>query len=262
MKFTKMHGCGNDYIVINSFKNTIDLTPEEIIFLCKPHFGVGSEGLLIATKSDKADFRMRMFNIDGTEAEMCGNGIRCISKFAYDEKIIINKIATVETKVGIKNIELIFDNDNFIGVKVNMGKAEFSENPTNNEYNLHCVSIGNPHAVMIVDNVNEFPITELGPKIENHKGFPNKTNVEFVEIVNKNMVNLRIWERGCMETYSCGTGSCATVAVLNKLGLVDNNCLVKLKGGELKIELINNEIFMIGNAIRVFEGEIDLSHFI
>ena len=258
IKFTKMHGCGNDYVVIDGFNKNIQLSPEQISFMCKTHFGIGSEGLLIVEKSNKADFKMRMFNIDGTEAEMCGNGIRCISRFAYDENIIKEKKIIVETKAGLKQVELIFKNNNVEDVKVNMGKAEFLENSTNNEYDLHCVSVGNPHAVMIVDNVKDFPVIELGPKIETHKAFPNKTNVEFVEIVNKNLVNLRVWERGCGETFACGTGSCATVAVLNKLNLIDKNCIVKLKGGDLKIELVNDEIFMTGNAVKVFVGEINL----
>ena len=139
-----------------------------------------------------------------------------------------------------------------------MGEAKFLDNPTNGEYDLHCVSVGNPHAIMIVKNVKDFLVTELGPKIETHKGFPNRTNVEFVEIINRNLVNLRVWERGCGETFACGTGSCATVAMLNKLGLVDNNCTVKLKAGDLKIELIDKTIFMSGNAVRVFDGEINL----
>lgn len=259
MKFRKMHGCGNDYVVVNGFKENIDkLTAEKIAFLCAPHFGIGSEGLLIALPSKIADFRMRMFNIDGTEAEMCGNGIRCISKFAFDEKIINKKIARVETKAGIKAVELMFDDDDvFSGVKVNMGKAEFLENPAR-EYDLNCVSVGNPHAVMVVEDVKNFPVQELGPKIEKHSGFPNKTNVEFVEIANRNEVNLRVWERGCAETFACGTGSCATVAALKKLGLVDNNCVVNLKGGSLKIEIADDEIFMTGNAISVFDGDIEL----
>ena len=146
MKFTKMHGCGNDYVVINGVKNNVDLKKEQIAFLCTPHFGIGSEGLLIAMPSKIADFRMRMFNVDGTEAEMCGNGIRCISKFAFEEGIITAKTATVETKAGIKNIELIFNEKEIQGVKVNMGKATFLKNPTT-EYELNCVSVGNPHAV-------------------------------------------------------------------------------------------------------------------
>lgn len=259
MNFTKMHGCGNDYVVVNGFKENFKLTQNEIAFLCTAHFGIGSEGLLLALPSDVADFRMRMFNIDGTEAEMCGNGIRCISKFAYDQDIVFKKEITVETKAGIKSITLIFDNKNEItDVKVNMGKAEILKNPTA-EYDLQCISVGNPHAIMIVENVDNFPVCELGHKIEHHKGFPNRTNVEFAEIIDRNTVKMRVWERGCGETFACGTGSCATVFALNKLNLIDNNCLVKLKGGNLNIEIVNNEILMMGNAIKVFDGVIDLS---
>lgn len=255
MKFTKMHGCGNDYIVIDGTKNNIELKKEEIAFLCTPHFGIGSEGLLIALPSEVADFRMRMFNIDGSEAEMCGNGIRCISKFAFEEGIIKTKAATVETRAGIKNIELIFNGMDIEGVKVNMGKATFLENPAT-EYRLNCVSVGNPHAIMIVEDIENFPVHELGPKIENHPGFPNRTNVEFVKIINRKNVVLRVWERGCGETFACGTGSCATAAALNRLNLIDNECTVKLKGGDLKIEIINGEIFMSGNAVKVFDANI------
>jgi diaminopimelate epimerase len=252
MKFKKMHGCGNDYIVVNGFDEKETLSQEQIAFLCKSHFGIGSEGLLRAEYSNKADFRMRMFNVDGTEAEMCGNGIRCISRFARDEGIVKKDKFLVETGAGIKTIELIADD-----VKVAMGRVEFLENPTS-EYELHCVSVGNPHAIMIVDDVEACPVHELGPKIENHKGFPKKTNVEFVKVVNRNLVDMRVWERGCGETFACGTGSCASVAALNKLGLVDNDVIVKLKGGNLKIELVNGEIFMTGNAVSVYTGNIEV----
>lgn len=251
-----MHGCGNDYVVINGIKNDINLTEKQIAFLCTQHFGVGSEGLLIAMPSKIADFRMRMFNVDGTEAEMCGNGIRCISRFAFENGIVNNKKMSIETKAGIKYIELASTENDYL-VKVNMGKAEFLENPAK-EYDLYCVSVGNPHAIMIVKDVENFPVCELGPKIENHKGFPNRTNVEFAEIIDRKNVRLRVWERGCAETFACGTGSTATFAILNKLNLVDTTCNIKLNGGVLSFELINNEIFMTGNAVKVFDGEINL----
>ena len=252
MFFTKMHGCGNDYISIDCFNQKINLSQEQISFLCSLHFGIGSEGLLMLLPSDKADFRMRMFNVDGTEAEMCGNGIRCITKFAHDKGVMKKNTASVETKSGIKYVELIDGN-----VRVNMGQPEFLENPTK-EYDLHCVSMGNPHAVMIVDDLKNFPVSEIGPKIENHKCFPNRTNVEFAKIIDKNNIELRVWERGCSETLACGTGACGTFAVLNKLNLIDNNANIKLKGGNLKIEIIDNQIFMTGNAIVVFNGEINI----
>lgn len=255
MKFTKMHGCGNDFIVINSFKEEIKLNKEKIVSLCTLHFGVGSEGLLVVLPSKVADFRMRMFNIDGSEAEMCGNGIRCLAKFAYEEKIITKTKVTIETKAGVKHVELLFDKKEVVSVKVNMGKAEFLQNPVK-EFDLQCVSVGNPHAVMVVDNVDKFPVSEIGHKIENHKNFPNKTNVEFVEIVDNDVVKMRVWERSCGETLACGTGSCAVFAALNRLGVVNDKCLFKLRGGELLIELINGDIIMTGNAVNVFKGEI------
>jgi diaminopimelate epimerase len=252
IKFRKMHGCGNDYITLNCFKEKIDLTSRQINFLCTPHFGIGSEGLLMALPSDRADFRMQMFNIDGSEAEMCGNGIRCVSKFARDEGIVNRDKFFVETKVGIKSVELV-GND----VKVNMGKAEFLKNPAK-EYDLYCVSMGNPHAVMIVDNVESFPVHEIGAKIEVHTGFPNRTNVEFAQIINRKLTYMRVWERGCGETFACGTGSCATFATLNRLGLLDNDATIKLKGGILKTQLLDGEIFMTGNAINVYDGAVSI----
>ena len=256
MKFTKMHGCGNDFIVIDGIHNNINLTQKQITSLCSQHFGIGSEGLLIISPSKITDFKMQIFNIDGTEAEMCGNGIRCISRFAFENGILNKKTMSVETKAGIKYIELVSTKNDYL-VKVNMGKAEFFENSVK-EYELHCVSVGNPHAIMIVDNVNDFPVCEVGPKIENHKCFPNKINAQFVQIIDKKNIKLRTWERGCAETLACGTGACATCAVLNKLGLIDKVCNVKVSGGNLKIELINDQIFMTGNAVKVFDGEIHI----
>ncbi len=256
MKFTKMHGCGNDFVVVDGIKNNINFNQEQIAFLCSQHFGIGSEGLLVALPSKITDFKMQMFNIDGTEAEMCGNGIRCISRFAFENGIVNKKNMSVETKAGIKYIELV-STENDYQVKVNMGKAEFLENPAK-EYNLQCVSVGNPHAVMIVNDVENFPVCDLGPKIENHKAFPNRTNVEFAQVIDRKNVRLRIWERGCGETLACGTGSTATFAILNKLNLIDKVCNIQLNGGLLKFEMIDNEIFMTGNAVKVFDGEINL----
>lgn len=256
MKFTKMHGCGNDFVVVDGIKNNINFNQEQIAFLCSQHFGIGSEGLLVALPSKIADFQMKMFNVDGTEAEMCGNGIRCISRFAFENGIVNKKNMSVETKAGIKYIELV-STENDYQVKVNMGRAEFLENPAK-EYNLHCVSVGNPHAVMIVNDVKNFPVCDLGPKIENHKAFPNRTNVEFAQVIDRKNVRLRIWERGCGETLACGTGSTATFAILNKLNLIDKVCNIQLNGGLLKFEMVDNEIFMTGNAVRVFDGENNL----
>jgi diaminopimelate epimerase len=256
MKFTKMHGAGNDYITIDAINEKIELTKEEIATLCEPHFGVLADSLVMACPSTKADFKMRMFNADGSEAEMCGNGIRCVSRFAYDKGIIKNKKASVETLAGIKYVEII-DED----VKVNMGKASFSENPLKGEYDLHIVSMGNPHAVMIVDDVYNCNFEKLGAKLETHKAFPNRTNVEFIKVVDKNNAILRVWERGCGETLACGTGTAGAFAVLNKLGLLENKADIKVGGGVLKLEILNNQdLIMQGNARYVYTGEVDIRY--
>ena len=257
MHFTKMHGCGNDYIIINTIKTPITLSKHQIKLLCTPHFGIDSEGLLLLEESKIGDFKMRMFNIDGSESEMCGNGIRCISKYAYDEEIIKEKKAKIETLSGIKEIELIFEKNEFKSVKVNMGKIKYLNNLIIDNYNIHYVNIGNPHSILIVDDVENFDVKKIGFLIENNQIFENKTNVEFVQIIDRKNVILRVWERNCGETISCGSGSSATVGVLFKLGLVDNFCCVKLKGGILNIEIIGEDIFLIGNAVRVFDGVVN-----
>lgn len=257
MKFTKMHGCGNDFIILNEVNGKNNLSAEQVKQLCNRKYGIGADGILIISSSNIADIKMRIINADGTEAEMCGNGIRCIAKYAYDNDIIKQEKFNIETGAGIKQVELIIKNNKCIAVKVDMGKAEFLNNPTNNEYDLNCVSVGNPHAVMIVENFDNNIVKDLGPKIENHKGFINKTNVEFAKIIDKENIDLRVWERGCGETEACGTGACATVSVLNHIGLLSNHCNVNMLGGVLTIDIINNEIFMTGEAIKVFDGEIE-----
>ena len=258
MKFTKMHGCGNDFIVLNSFNNEISLSKDEVKKMCSRTYGIGADGILLISKSNVADVKMEIINSDGTKAEMCGNGIRCIAKFAYNNKIIDKEIFTIETGAGIKMVELIFNDKECTGVKVNMGSPVFLENPAKDEYDLYCVSVGNPHAGMIVNDFDDNIVKILGPKIENHKGFVNKTSVEFVKIKDKENVEMRVWERGCGETAACGTGACATVSVLNHIGLINNHCNVKMLGGDLSIDIIDNNIFMAGEAIKVFEGEVEI----
>jgi diaminopimelate epimerase len=252
MFFKKMHGCGNDFIVLNALEKNINLSQEQISFLCHRQIGIGADSILIVMPSKKADFYMKIYNSDGTEAEMCGNGIRCITKFVKEESIFNKDTFLIETKAGIKKTSIFYDD-----IKVEMGKAIFLENPIK-EYNLTCVDVGNPHAVMIVEKVDTFDVCTVGKIIENHSMFPNKTNVEFVEIKNRDSVKVRVWERGCGETFACGTGSCAVVSALNKLNFVNKNVNVELRGGILKIELIDNNIFMTGNAISVFDGAIEL----
>ncbi|MDR2527025.1 MAG: diaminopimelate epimerase [Rickettsiales bacterium] len=253
MKFRKMHGCGNDFIIINGFKEDIkNITFEQRVFLSSLHFGIGSNGILYILPSKIADIKMQIFNSDGSEAEMCGNGIRCASKYAKDENIVNNDKLLVETKSGIKTVEL---SDN---IKIGMGRAIELENPMS-KYNLFCVSVGNPHAIMTVDNLENFSVMEIGKEIENYEKFPNKTNVEFAQIIDKRTVKIRVWERGCGETLACGTGACAVVFALYKNRLLDNKASVELLGGTLEIEIDKNDnVLMSGNAVNVFDGEIKL----
>ena len=248
------------------------------------HFGIGSDGLITIGPSDKADFRMRIYNADGSEAEMCGNGIRCVAKYVYDHKLTDKTEISVETGAGIKYLTLYVEEDKVSQVRVDMGepiltpgdipvvKADGSaygddyrviDEPIsagNREWHMTCVSMGNPHAVVFVDDVAGFELEKYGPLFENHKMFPKRTNTEFVEILSRNEAKMRVWERGSAETWACGTGTCATVmaCILNKK--TDNKVLVHLRGGDLTIEYIpkTNHVFMTGPATEVFSGEIDI----
>lgn len=274
LKFTKMQGIGNDYIYINC----IDMEHEEIIKnVCKlsnRNFGIGSDGVILILKSKIADFKMRIFNLDGTEAKMCGNGIRCVGKFLYDKGITKKEELDIETLSGIKKLKLDVENKKVAKVQVDMGKPCFkpSEIPVisddnkvkiqleGEELELICVSIGNPHAVAIVNNVDNINIEKYGPIIENNIKFPERTNVEFVEILDNQNIKMRVWERGAKETLACGTGACASSVVCNVEGYTSNQVNVHLKGGELNInwDKTNNHIYMKGPAETVFEGEIEI----
>lgn len=274
LKFTKMQGIGNDYIYINC----IDMEHEEIIKkVCKlsnRNFGIGSDGVILILKSEIADFKMRIFNLDGTEAKMCGNGIRCVGKFLYDKGITKKEELNIETLSGIKKLKLDVKDDRVTKIQVDMGKPCFkpSEIPVISDSNkvkiqlegeelkLICVSIGNPHAVAIVNNVDNINIEKYGPIIENNIKFPERTNVEFVEILDNQNIKMRVWERGAKETLACGTGACASAVVCNVEGYTSNQVNVHLKGGELNInwDKANNHIYMKGPAETVFEGEIEI----
>lgn len=254
-----MHGCGNDFIVVNGFEEKVDLSQNQIKYMCHRKYGIGADNILIVSNSNVADIKMKIINSDGTEAEMCGNGIRCISKFAYENKIVNKTKFAIETGAGIKNIEIILNNNICTNVRIDMDIPTFLNNPTKGEYNLYCVSVGNPHAVMIVNNFDNNIQKTLGPIIENHKGFINKTNVEFVKIIDKENIEMRVWERGCGETCACGTGACAAVSVLNHNKLLNDKCNVKMLGGELFIEIIDNKIFMTGEAVEIFNGKIEIN---
>lgn len=274
MKFTKMHGCGNDYVYVNLFEEKIDNPAELSIKVSDRHFGIGSDGLITIGPSDVADFRMRIYNADGSEAEMCGNGIRCVAKYVYDHKMTDKTEISVESGAGIKYLTLFVEQGKVEQVRVDMGEPilEPEQIPVLAEgdkvvdepievcgktWNMTCVSMGNPHAVVFVDNVADFEIEKYGPHFEKHERFPKRTNTEFVEIISREEINMRVWERGSDETWACGTGTCASVMACILNNRTDNKVLVHLRGGDLTIEYNEktNHIFMTGPATEVFSGE-------
>lgn len=279
LTFSKMHGIGNDYIYINCFKETVE-DPEKLsIFLSDVRFGVGSDGLVLIMPSEVADFRMRIFNADGSEAMMCGNATRCIGKYVYDFGLTTKTEITLETNSGIKYLTLYPDSDNKIEyVKVNMGEAILKprEIPVDSdldlfisqpvvvngkEYKITAVSMGNPHAIVYMDNVKDLDLEKIGPSFENHKIFPNRVNTEFIRVINSTELEMRVWERGSGETFACGTGACASVvsSVLNGYCNKDEEVTVHLRGGDLRITYnSDNTVTMIGPATYVFEGHIEL----
>lgn len=275
IKFTKMQGLGNDYVYIDATKENIENPSVLAKYISDRHFGVGSDGLILICPSDKADFRMRMFNSDGSEAEMCGNGIRCVGKFVYDKKLTDKTLVTIETKAGIKTLKLNVKDEEVDTVRVDMGTPILESekipvitdekiaqnlklNALDKSFNFTCVSMGNPHAVTIVDNVSDFDVKKYGSILEINEVFPNKTNVEFVEIKDPENIKMRVWERGAGETLACGTGACASVVACNLNGLTKRSVNVELLGGNLNIELgEDNHVYMTGPAVTVFEGELN-----
>jgi diaminopimelate epimerase len=278
MKFTKMHGLGNDYIYVNCFKEKVENPSEVSKVLSDRHFGVGSDGLVLILPSHIADFRMRMFNSDGSEAEMCGNAIRCVGKYVYDNGMTDRTVVTIETLAGIKELHMQVNNGRVKTVRVDMGepildpkmipvdskKDKIVAEPLivgDETYSITCVSMGNPHAVTYVEKLDGFPVDKIGPLAETHPMFPKRTNVEFVRVLDKKTVSMRVWERGAGETLACGTGACAVLvsSVLN--GLTERAATVKLLGGDLFIEWNeqDNHVYMTGPATKVFEGEVSLN---
>ncbi|NLK68929.1 MAG: diaminopimelate epimerase [Clostridiaceae bacterium] len=278
MRFTKMHGLGNDYVYINCFEEKVENPSELAKFVSHRHFGVGSDGLVLILPSQIADFRMRMFNSDGSEAEMCGNAIRCVGKYVYDNKMTDKKTITIETLAGIKTLELTIDDDLKVSlVKVDMGEPVISPKdiPVDSNlerfinepvkildevYRVTCVSMGNPHAVTFVQDVKNFSLEKVGPLMETHLLFPNKINAEFVEIVNKTHLKMRVWERGAGETMACGTGACAVLVAAHLNGLSERKATIELLGGNLTIEWNkeNNRIYKTGPATLVFTGLLNI----
>ena len=272
-KFTKMHGLGNDYVYIDAIHQKIENESSLAQFVSNRHFGIGSDGLILICESKKADFKMRMFNSDGSEAEMCGNGIRCVGKFVYDKGLTSKTEVTIETLAGIKVLQLNVKKGKVETVRVDMGEPILepkkipvisNEVPVKNlklkavdkEFSFTCVSMGNPHAITIVNNVEEFDVEKYGKILEIDKAFPNKTNVEFIEIEDKKNIKMRVWERGAGETLACGTGACATAVACSLNGKTSRVVNVKLLGGNLQIEWNeeDNHVYMTGPAVTVFEG--------
>jgi diaminopimelate epimerase len=277
MKFTKMHGCGNDYVYVDCTKNIIDEIPETAIKVSDRHFGIGSDGLILIKSSDKADFMMDMYNNDGSRGKMCGNGIRCVAKYVYDKGLTDKKQLKIETLSGIKVLDLTVSNGQVTHVTVDMGKPimKSSQIPVISDkeilikepiavgdkvYEITCVSMGNPHAIVFVEDTTYLPIETIGPLFDHHEIFPERVNTEFVQIIDRKHIKMRVWERGSGETLACGTGACASVIASIMNGFTDHEVTVTLLGGELSIRYDESKdtVFMTGPAVTVFDGEIEV----
>ena len=278
MKFTKMQGLGNDYVYVNCFEEKIENPPAVARYVSDRHFGIGSDGLIMINPSEVADFEMEMYNADGSRGEMCGNGIRCVAKYVYDYGLTDKTQISVETLGGIKYLDLTVEDGKVVLVKVDMGKPELksdlipiiSENEKvidepievdGQVYHMTGVSMGNPHTVIYVDDVKNLDLEKIGPKFENHERFPKRINTEFVHCIDRNTVEMRVWERGSGETLACGTGACAVAVASILNNLTDTRVTVKLLGGDLQIEWYQkkNHVFMTGPAKVVFDGVIDIT---
>jgi len=275
MFFTKMHGCGNDYIYINCIDQTVEERDRLAVRLSDRHFGIGSDGLICIENSDIADFKMDMYNSDGSRGKMCGNGIRCVGKYVYDYGLTDKTCITVETLGGIKILYLNVKDQKVVSVKVCMGQPDFRSDkiPVLSEYKdficrsimintepweISCVSMGNPHAVTFVDDVDALDLNHIGPLFENHSVFPERINTEFVQIIDETHLKMRVWERGSGETLACGTGTCACLVIGAICGKCENRAEVQVRGGKLEIEWDrdSNLVYMTGPAEIVFEGNI------
>lgn len=273
MKFTKMQGLGNDYVYVNGFEERIENPSEMAVKVSNRNFGVGSDGLILINPSEKADFEMEMYNADGSRGEMCGNGIRCVAKYVYDYGLTDKTHISVETLGGIKYLDLTVEDGKVVLVRVDMGspiltpaqipviadEAEAVAVPIlvdETEYQMTCVSMGNPHAVIFMDDIEHLEIEKIGPKFEHHERFPNRVNTEFVKVLDRQTASMRVWERGSGETLACGTGACAVAVACILGGYTENKVTVKLLGGDLLIEWDReqNKIYMTGPAEVVFDG--------
>jgi diaminopimelate epimerase len=275
MRFTKMHGCGNDYIYVNCMEKIIENPEEVAVRVSDRHFGIGSDGLILICPSETADFRMQMYNADGSEGKMCGNGVRCIAKYVYEYGLTNKDKISVETKSGIKYLDLTVENGKVILVKVDMGAPILAPEQIpvkiggdicvgqtlsvdGTDYQVTCVSMGNPHAVTFVDNTDSLKLDQIGPGFEHHKAFPDRINTEFVQIINRKEVKMRVWERGSGETLACGTGACAVAVACVLNDKTEHEITVHLLGGDLLLNYDekNNTVWMTGPAEVICDGDI------
>lgn len=275
MKFTKMEGLGNDYVYVNCFEEMVENPSELAIKVSDRHFGIGSDGLILIKPSKVADCCMDMYNADGSQSEMCGNGVRCVGKYVYDYGLTDKTSITVETLAGIKYLDFQIEDGKVKMVTVNMGAPEFESSKVpvkynkekvidepivvdGKEYRMTCLSMGNPHAVMFIEDTKSFPLEEVGPKFENHEVFPNRVNAEFIQILDRKTVNMRVWERGSGETLACGTGACAAAVACMLNGYTEDEITIHLLGGDLMIHWDREEnlVYMTGPANVVFDGEL------
>lgn len=263
MKFTKMQGIGNDYVYINCFEEQVESPEKLAVAISDRHFGVGSDGLILICPSDIADCRMRMFNADGSEGAMCGNAIRCVGKYVYDHKIVDKRKITVETRGGVKTLDMTVENGKVTLVKVDMGEPSLisrlpeSITVAGIDYQFIGISVGNPHAVYFMEEIDSLNLEKIGPAFENHERFPDRVNTEFVRLIDRQHIQMRVWERGSGETWACGTGATASAVASALMGYTDDQVDVALRGGRLLIEWNRetNHVFMTGPAAEVFTGE-------
>lgn len=275
--FSKMHGCGNDYIYFNCFKEELEKPKEVSVKLSDRHFGVGGDGIILICPSEEAAGKMRIFNADGSEAKMCGNGIRCVAKYLYDHRMVDKEVFDIDTLSGLKHVKVHTKNGKVDVVQVDMGEPilEPKRIPVNlggeqivahalevggEIYEITCVSMGNPHCVVFVDDPDQVRLEEVGPLFEKHVIFPDQVNTEFIKVLNDHELMMRVWERGSGETYACGTGACAAAvaAVLNGYCKINEEIIVHLKGGDLSIIYTDKTVYMTGEAVQTFEGIVDV----
>ena len=278
MKFTKLHGTGNDYIYVNGFEEKLENPSEAAVKLSDRRFGIGSDGLILILPSDVADCRMEMFNADGSIGKMCGNGIRCVAKYVYDRGLVKKDVLRVETRSGVKTLQLRVEDGKVASVRVNMGQPEldpekipvlFSKDrmvdeevytPSGNVWRVTCVSMGNPHAVIFVDDVEGLDLPAIGPEMEKHAMFPERANIEFAQVTGPHEVQMRVWERGSGETLACGTGACACAVASVLTGKADRDVTVHLRGGDLHVfwDPDTDDVYMEGPAAFVFDGTVEI----